>query len=107
MCAYSSPPPAKGGDCCGVQPALVLSAMGKTTNNLLAAGEAALEAAGVTPVSMEEGQYGVVRKLHLDTMDTLGTDAETRAEVVTLLDQLHQLLSALGIMQVRRQSLEP
>jgi hypothetical protein len=84
-----------------LQPALVLSAMGKTTNNLLAAGEAALEAAGSTPVGLDDdGPYAVVRKLHIDTMDTLQTDEETRTEVMTLLDQLHQLLGAIGIMQV-------
>jgi hypothetical protein len=75
--------------------------MGKTTNNLLAAGEAAMEAAGSTPIGLDgDGPYASVRKLHIDTMDTLQTDEETRAEVMTLLDQLHQLLGAIGIMQV-------
>lgn len=102
-----SPPPrritcgANDGERRRLQPALVLSAMGKTTNNLLAAGEAAMEAASSTPIGLDDdGPYAAVRKLHIDTMDTLQTDEETRAEVMTLLDQLHQLLGAIGIMQV-------
>ena len=77
-------------------PVLVLSAMGKTTNNLLAAGEMAMRA--------EEGVEALeplraIRRLHEDTMEALGTDAVTKAEVQKLLKKLEQVCTGIALMQ--------
>jgi len=78
-------------------PALVLSAMGKTTNNLLAAGEAALSVKPKEVGTIEP--FIMLSELHLKTMDELKTDDETREDVVHLLEQLQQLLTGVCIMQ--------
>lgn len=79
-------------------PVLVLSAMGKTTNNLLAAGEEALkcdnadEVAGLEPIK-------AIRKLHSETMDELRVDPDTRKEVNKLLDKMEQVCTGVALMQ--------
>ncbi|KAL6780885.1 hypothetical protein ACKKBG_A08870 [Auxenochlorella protothecoides x Auxenochlorella symbiontica] len=78
-------------------PCVVLSAMGKTTNLLLQAGEEALH----TPA----GEVGAlaplaaIRDLHLATAAELGVDAQAVRGVETLLTQLEQLLVGISIMQ--------
>nr|CAB3456359.1 unnamed protein product [Digitaria exilis] len=54
------------------RPVVVLSAMGKTTNKLLMAGEKAV-ACGVTNVS-ELNELSFIKELHLGTVDQLGLD---------------------------------
>jgi aspartate kinase len=78
-------------------PCVVLSAMGKTTNNLLAAGEAAL-----TCRSNEIGELAplqAIRELHLRTCEELALPAADVAEVTALLQQLTQLLTGVSLMQ--------
>jgi aspartate kinase len=79
-------------------PVLVLSAMGKTTNNLLLAGEQAMGCEGTEEVEALE-PIQTIRKLHSDTMDSLGTDAKTRAEVEKLLKKLEQVCTGIALMQ--------
>eukprot|EP00242_Pyramimonas_sp_CCMP2087_P011691 CAMPEP_0198199080 /NCGR_PEP_ID=MMETSP1445-20131203/2408_1 /TAXON_ID=36898 /ORGANISM="Pyramimonas sp., Strain CCMP2087" /LENGTH=581 /DNA_ID=CAMNT_0043868797 /DNA_START=76 /DNA_END=1821 /DNA_ORIENTATION=- len=78
-------------------PAIVLSAMGKTTNNLLAAGEQALK----TPAKDVKNlaPLKTIRQLHLDTIATLGVEDSVRHEIEELVEELGQLLSAISIMQ--------
>ena len=52
---------------------VVLSAMGKTTNNLLLAGEMAMDCEGTEEVEALE-PIRAIRALHEDTMAELGTD---------------------------------
>lgn len=78
-------------------PCVVLSAMGKTTNLLLQAGEEALHArpaavSGLAPLR-------AIRDLHLATAAELEVGPETTAEVQQLLHQLEQLLVGISIMQ--------
>ena len=69
----------------GEKPHAVCSAMGKTTNNLLAAADMAV-AEGKVDIS-------VIRQLHADTADTLGlNDSPAYKEVVSLLDELERTL---------------
>lgn len=72
--------------------AVVCSAMGKTTNNLLSAGEFALM-----------GQVGVdaIRTLHIATMDALGFEehSSTRREVEDLLRECEQMLTGVKMIQ--------
>jgi len=72
--------------------AVVCSAMGKTTNNLLSAGEFALD-----------GQVSVdaIRTLHSATMDTLdiAQDSHTRSAVNELLDECEQMLTGVKMIQ--------
>ena len=79
-------------------PVLVLSAMGKTTNNLLAAGEKALECDTKEDVRAMES-LKAVRALHMDTMDALGTDEATREDVRGLLKKLEQVCTGIALMQ--------
>ena len=68
----------------GEKPHAVCSAMGKTTNNLLAAADMAI-AEGKVDIS-------VIRQLHADTADTLGlNDSPAYKEVVSLLDELESM----------------
>ncbi|KAK3241827.1 hypothetical protein CYMTET_48441 [Cymbomonas tetramitiformis] len=78
-------------------PCLVLSAMGKSTNNLLLAGEQALTCSKKGVPDLEP--LCELKRLHRETMDELETDEQTRAEVEELLDQLQQLLVGVSIMQ--------
>ena len=56
----------------GVDPMVVCSAMGSSTNQLLAAGDFALDGKLYTDA---------IRKLHIATCDDLGVDDNTRADV--------------------------
>uniref|UniRef100_A0A804ML47 Aspartokinase n=1 Tax=Zea mays TaxID=4577 RepID=A0A804ML47_MAIZE len=75
-------------------PVVVLSAMGKTTNKLLMAGEKAV-GCGATNVS-ELDELSFVKELHLGTLDQLGLD---RSIVCGLLDELEQLLKGIAMMK--------
>ena len=74
----------------GYRPVLVCSAMGKTTNNLISAGEFALD--GRVTVD-------AVRTLHATTCETLDVSSGSRAEVMELMDELERLLT--GVSYVR------
>ncbi|KAL6638682.1 hypothetical protein ACP70R_023793 [Stipagrostis hirtigluma subsp. patula] len=75
-------------------PVIVLSAMGKTTNNLLLAGEKAVSCGA--PKASEIPELLVIRELHLRTIDELGLD---RSTVSGLLDELEQLLKGIAMMK--------
>ena len=79
-------------------PVLVLSAMGKSTNNLLAAGEQAMKCDSAEEVADLE-PIKALRKLHVDTMDELNVDPNTREEVNKLLDKLQQVCTGVALMQ--------
>lgn len=70
--------------------AVICSAMGKTTNNLLSAGEMALE-----------GRVCVdaIRTLHTNTMDTFEYPESTREEVNALLDECQGMLTGVQMIQ--------
>uniref|UniRef100_A0A0D9WXU8 aspartate kinase n=1 Tax=Leersia perrieri TaxID=77586 RepID=A0A0D9WXU8_9ORYZ len=76
------------------RPVVVLSAMGKTTNKLLTAGEKAV-GCGATNVS-ELDELTFIRELHFGTVDQLGLD---RSLVSGLLDELEQLLKGIAMMK--------
>ncbi|CAL9098392.1 unnamed protein product [Musa textilis] len=76
------------------RPVIVLSAMGKTTNNLLLAGEKAV-CCGVSNVS-ELHELSSIKDLHLKTVDELGLD---KSIVSGLLDELEQLLKGIAMMK--------
>lgn len=76
------------------RPVVVLSAMGKTTNKLLTAGETAVTC-GVTHVSELE-ELSLIKELHLKTVDELGVDRDT---ISVLLDELEQLLKGIAMMK--------
>jgi len=78
-------------------PCVVLSAMGKTTNNLLAAGEQALTCRSTEVSAM--APLELVRSLHLRSCAELGLAAEDREEIEALLQQLTQLLTGVSLMQ--------
>ncbi|KAJ1292705.1 hypothetical protein BS78_01G010500 [Paspalum vaginatum] len=75
-------------------PVVVLSAMGKTTNNLLLAGEKAVSCGA--PKASEIPELAVIKDLHLRTVDELGVD---RSVVSGLLDELEQLLKGVAMMK--------
>jgi aspartate kinase len=70
--------------------AVVCSAMGKTTNSLLSAGEFALE-----------GRVCIdaIRTLHTSTMDHFDYPESTRAEVKALLDECEDMLNGVRLIQ--------
>lgn len=72
--------------------AVVCSAMGKTTNNLLSAGEYALEG---------DVNIDAIRTLHTTAMDTfeLSEDCHTRGEVDQLLTECEQMLTGVKMIQ--------
>jgi len=70
------------------QPVLVLSAMGKTTNNLLAAGDKALED-GIVDID-------AVRELHYKTCEELDISTE---DIEPLLDELQKLLTGISLIK--------
>ncbi|KAJ6680354.1 ASPARTATE KINASE [Salix purpurea] len=75
-------------------PVIVLSAMGKTTNKLLLAGEKAVNC-GVTNVdSIEELSF--IKELHLRTAKELEVDESVIAKH---LDELEQLLNGIAMMK--------
>jgi aspartate kinase len=71
------------------KPALVLSAMGDTTDHLLEAADAALKHGRVETVNVE--------KLHLDTGKNL--DLPIQQEIKSLLDELARLLSGIALIR--------
>lgn len=79
-------------------PLVVLSAMGKTTNLLLEAGE--LAARGADPDAVRAlPPLRAMREHHLSTCDELGLSREARLSVEALLAQLEQLLVGVAILQ--------
>uniref|UniRef100_A0A0E0AIE0 aspartate kinase n=1 Tax=Oryza glumipatula TaxID=40148 RepID=A0A0E0AIE0_9ORYZ len=76
------------------RPVIVLSAMGKTTNKLLMAGEKAV-GCGATNVS-ELDELTFIKELHFGTIDQLGLD---RSIVSGLSDELEQLLKGIAMMK--------
>ena len=79
-------------------PILVLSAMGDTTNQLLAAGEQSLQCENSDQVGyMKSLQY--IRKFHQDAMDELNVDPDTVKEVNKLLKKLEQICTGVALMQ--------
>ncbi|XP_002992028.2 aspartokinase 2, chloroplastic [Selaginella moellendorffii] len=78
----------------GERPVLVLSAMGKTTNNLLAAGEKALHC-GV-PMTCYIEEFSVIKDLHVRTAKELGID---QAVFSDLFEELGMLLTGIALMK--------
>ncbi|XP_031382755.1 aspartokinase 2, chloroplastic isoform X1 [Punica granatum] len=76
------------------RPVIVLSAMGKTTNKLLLAGEKAVTC-GVTNVSCIE-ELSFIKDLHIRTMNELGVD---KAIIDKHLEDLEQLLKGIAMMK--------
>ncbi|KAI4348380.1 hypothetical protein L6164_009110 [Bauhinia variegata] len=76
------------------RPIIVLSAMGKTTNKLLLAGEKAVSC-GVTNVSTID-ELNFIKDLHLRTVDALGVDSVVIAKH---LEELEQLLKGIAMMK--------
>ncbi|XP_015895927.1 aspartokinase 1, chloroplastic [Ziziphus jujuba] len=76
------------------KPVIVLSAMGKTTNNLLLAGEKAVSC-GVSNAS-EIQELSFIKDLHLRTVDELGVD---RSVISAHLEELEQLLKGIAMMK--------
>ncbi|KAF7076281.1 hypothetical protein CFC21_080954 [Triticum aestivum] len=76
------------------RPVVVLSAMGKTTNNLLLAGEKAVSCGA--PKASEINELAVIKELHLRTIDELGLDSSI---VSGFLDELEQLLKGVAMMK--------
>ncbi|KAG8482419.1 hypothetical protein CXB51_024419 [Gossypium anomalum] len=76
------------------RPVIVLSAMGKTTNKLLLAGEKAVSC-GVTKVDTIE-ELGFIKELHHRTVDELGVE---RWIVDGHLEELEQLLKGIAMMK--------
>ncbi|RCV28878.1 hypothetical protein SEVIR_5G444800v4 [Setaria viridis] len=76
------------------RPVVVLSAMGKTTNLLLLAGEKAV-GCGVIHVSEIE-EWNTIKDLHIKTVDELGLP---RSEIHDMLDELEQLLKGIAMMK--------
>lgn len=75
----------------GIEPHLVCSAMGKTTNNLLAAAKKALED--------KEVDLSAVRKLHSEAAEQLGvTGTEYYQQIVTLLDECERVLEGVALL---------
>ena len=74
----------------GDTPAVVLSAMGKTTNNLLASGKKAL-LEGVVDTSY-------VRKLTSDTIKQLGVE-DVKPEIDALIKELESLLTGVTMLK--------
>ncbi|KAK3166394.1 hypothetical protein QOZ80_1AG0045200 [Eleusine coracana subsp. coracana] len=75
-------------------PVVVLSAMGKTTNLLLLAGEKAV-GCGVIRVS-EIKEWNMIKDLHNKTVDQLGLP---RSVIHSMLDELEQLLKGIAMMK--------
>ncbi|XP_060669659.1 aspartokinase 2, chloroplastic-like [Ziziphus jujuba] len=74
------------------RPVIVLSAMGKTTNKLLQAGEKAASC-GITNLSTID-EFSSIKELHLRTVDVLGVD---RSIIASHLEELEQLLKGIAI----------
>ena len=74
----------------GENPIIVCSALGKTTNNILDAGN----------IGLNEGEFSIdkIKKLHLSICDDLDIDNDTRSEIKVLLDGLETLLTGVSII---------
>jgi aspartate kinase len=75
-------------------PVIVLSAMGKTTNNLLLAGEKAVSC-GVSNASEIE-ELSIIKELHIRTVKELNIDPSV---ILTYLEELEQLLKGIAMMK--------
>ncbi|CAA7025759.1 unnamed protein product [Microthlaspi erraticum] len=75
-------------------PVIVLSAMGKTTNNLLLAGEKAVSC-GVSNASEIE-ELSIIKELHLRTVKELQIDPSV---FLSFLEELEQLLKGIAMMK--------
>ena len=85
---------------CGFEdtvPVVVLSAMGKTTNLLLQAGQEALSTSPKSVGSLHP--LRAIKELHRETADILEVDNATKDDMESLLLQLTQLLVGISIMQ--------
>ncbi|CAO1947127.1 unnamed protein product [Urochloa humidicola] len=76
------------------RPVVVLSAMGKTTNLLLLAGEKAVDCGVIHVSEMEE--WNEIKDLHIKTVDELGLQ---RSVIHDMLDELEQLLKGIAMMK--------
>ncbi|RVX06920.1 Aspartokinase 2, chloroplastic [Vitis vinifera] len=76
------------------RPVIVLSAMGKTTNKLLLAGEKAVSC-GVSNASCID-ELTFIKELHLRTADELGVDSSV---ISAHLEELEQLLKGIAMMK--------
>ncbi|KAL5581456.1 hypothetical protein UlMin_013898 [Ulmus minor] len=76
------------------RPVIVLSAMGKTTNKLLLAGEKAVSC-GITNVSSID-ELSFIKELHLRTVKELGVD---KSIITSFLEELEQLLKGIAMMK--------
>ena len=79
-------------------PVVVLSAMGRTTNNLLDAGELALKCDNSDEVANLE-PIVEIRACHISAMHELNIDSDTFQEVCKLLDKMEQLCTGIALMQ--------
>jgi aspartate kinase len=73
------------------KPALVLSAMGDTTDHLLNAADTALKSGVVSSASID--------KLHLETLASLGIDGAAADEIHRLLKELRNLLRGIAMIK--------
>ena len=78
-------------------PIVVLSAMGKTTNNLIIAGEMAVDCKSSEVRELEP--LRTIVDLHQKTMEELEIDSATREDVESLLDELSQLLVGISLLK--------
>ncbi|KAK1295073.1 hypothetical protein QJS10_CPA16g00835 [Acorus calamus] len=76
------------------RPVIVLSAMGKTTNKLLLAGEKAVSCGVLNTCDIDELRF--IEELHLRTVAELGVDVTIISD---LLDELEQLLKGIAMMK--------
>jgi aspartate kinase len=76
------------------RPVIVLSAMGKTTNKLLLAGEKAVSC-GVSNVS-DIDELTLIKESHIQTVDELGVE---RSIIAKHLEELEQLLKGIAMMK--------
>ncbi|XVF02141.1 hypothetical protein REPUB_Repub04eG0150300 [Reevesia pubescens] len=76
------------------RPVIVLSAMGKTTNKLLLAGEKAVSCGISNAAQIEELRF--IKDLHLRTVDELEVDPSV---ISTHLEELEQLLKGIAVMK--------
>ncbi|XP_054804194.1 aspartokinase 2, chloroplastic-like [Prosopis cineraria] len=76
------------------RPIIVLSAMGKTTNKLLLAGEKAVSCGVTNASSIDELNF--IKDLHIRTADELGVD---KSVIAKHLEELEQLLKGISMMK--------
>ncbi|OMO88787.1 Aspartate/glutamate/uridylate kinase [Corchorus capsularis] len=76
------------------RPIVVLSAMGKTTNKLLLAGEKAVSCGVSNAAEIEELHF--IKDLHIRTINELGVD---HSVISTHLEELEQLLKGVAMMK--------